>query len=88
MITHVFAQVLAATQAAPWHPPFIAGHIAAYLGPQTVLPLASVLAAAIGVILMFWRYIAATARKAFQTLFKRATPDGAPNSEVPEDTGS
>ncbi len=88
MITHAFAQVLAAAQAAPWHPPFLADHAVAYLGPQTVLPLASVLAAAIGVILMFWRYIAATARKAFRTLFQRAAPDATPNSEVPEDTGS
>lgn len=88
MITHAFAQVLAAAQAAPWHPPFLADHAVAYLGPQTVLPLASVLAAAIGVILMFWRYIAATVRKAFQVLFKRTSPDATPNSEVSEDTGS
>ena len=29
----------------------------AYIGPETALPVASALAAAVGVVLTFWRYI-------------------------------
>ena len=29
----------------------------AYVGPETALPVASALAAAVGVVLTFWRYI-------------------------------
>jgi hypothetical protein len=42
-----------------------------YFGPETVLPLASFLAGAIGVILMFWRYILGFIRRSFRTLFRR-----------------
>jgi hypothetical protein len=88
MITHAFVQVLALTQAAPWHPSLFGGVIIAYLGPQTVLPIASALAAAIGFILMFWRYIASTARKALRAMFKHESPDAAAKSDMPEETGS
>ena len=35
-----------------------------YLGPETLMPLASALAAIVGVFLIFWRYIIKYARKA------------------------
>jgi hypothetical protein len=56
---HVFT-----VQLAPWQPPVIGPVVDAYLGPNTVLPLASALAAGLGILLMFWRYIFATVRKA------------------------
>jgi hypothetical protein len=31
--------------------------ILVYVGPETILPVASCLAAAIGVLLMFWRFV-------------------------------
>jgi len=44
-----------------------------YLGPETVLPLASILAAAIGVILMFWRTVLGFARQGINTVLRRET---------------
>ncbi len=41
-----------------------------YLGPQTVLPLASIIAALAGVVLMFWRLIWRFIKKIFN-FFKR-----------------
>jgi hypothetical protein len=38
-----------------------------YLGPDSLLPLASILAAALGVILIFWRFI----KKIIVKLFRR-----------------
>ncbi len=35
-----------------------------YLGPNTVMPLASALAAVVGVVLIFWRYIYSSIRSA------------------------
>lgn len=34
-----------------------------YLGPETILPLASAAAAVVGVVLIFWRYIVSSAKK-------------------------
>lgn len=42
-----------------------------YFGPEVVLPLASFLAAAAGVILMFWRQIISFIRKVFRFIFRR-----------------
>ena len=49
-----------------------------YLGPETLMPLASILAAIVGFFLMFWRVIA----KFFKTAYRRLR--GIPN-EVPPD---
>jgi hypothetical protein len=38
-----------------------------YLGPETIMPLASILAAVIGVLLIFWRSIA----NLFKRIFKK-----------------
>jgi hypothetical protein len=45
-----------------------------YLGPETVLPVASVLAAVLGVLLIFWRHVVALARKAMRALRRRSGP--------------
>lgn len=42
-----------------------------YFGPETILPLASFLAAAAGVILMFWRQILVTIRKAYRMVLRK-----------------
>lgn len=42
-----------------------------YLGPETILPVASFIAGIIGVLLMFWRYVVKFVRKTFKRLFAR-----------------
>lgn len=42
-----------------------------YLGPETILPLASALAAVIGVLLIVWRYVVKLARMAYQFCKRR-----------------
>jgi hypothetical protein len=42
-----------------------------YLGPETIMPLASILATVIGVILVFWRFIVAFIKKGFRFIFRR-----------------
>jgi len=37
-----------------------------YIGPETIMPLASALAAVGGVLLMFWRKVAGLTRMTFQ----------------------
>jgi hypothetical protein len=48
-----------------------------YLGPETIMPLASILAAALGLILIFWRSI----KKFLMKMFKRG------GQEDPADEG-
>ena len=50
-----------------------------YLGPETLLPLWSILAGIIGFILVFWRLIV----KFFRTLYRRIR--GLPTEETPPD---
>lgn len=38
----------------------------AYLGPESIMPLASILAAVVGFLLIFWRYIARFLKKIFR----------------------
>jgi hypothetical protein len=78
----------AAVQLAPWQPLQIGSVIVSYLGPNTVLPLASVLAAGIGVVLMFWRYILAIGRRGFRTVFKRSEASSATVSNPRDEAGS
>lgn len=54
-----------------------------YLGPETLMPLASILAAIAGFFLMFWRLIAKFIKKTVRKL--RGLPDELP-PEVVEDT--
>jgi hypothetical protein len=44
-----------------------------YVGPETTLPLASVLAAVIGFVLLFWRLVRSSVRKTVRRL--RGQPD-------------
>lgn len=44
-----------------------------YLGPETLMPLASIIAAVAGFFLMFWRVIAKFTKKAYRKL--RGLPD-------------
>ncbi|MBW3534259.1 MAG: hypothetical protein KY453_03415 [Gemmatimonadetes bacterium] len=39
-----------------------------YFGPETIMPLASAAAAAVGAVLMFWRRAVALVRSAFRSL--------------------
>jgi hypothetical protein len=42
-----------------------------YIGPETMLPFASILAAGLGVILMFWKYIFRLICRMFGAIFRR-----------------
>lgn len=42
-----------------------------YLGPETIMPLASIIAAIIGVILIFWRLLFSNIKKAFQFIVSK-----------------
>lgn len=42
-----------------------------YLGPETIMPITSALAAAVGVILIFWRHLTITVRNGFRRLLHR-----------------
>lgn len=54
----------------------LSGH--AYLGPETVMPLASILAGIVGFLLVFWRFIVKNIKKAIRKM--RGLPE-----EVPPD---
>ncbi len=45
-----------------------------YVGPETILPLTSVLAAIIGVLLMVWHHVIGFARKAWYFCFNKSRP--------------
>jgi hypothetical protein len=49
----------------PWPEPMLPSVIL-YLGPETILPVASILASIIGFILMFWRVILKSVRNLFR----------------------
>ncbi len=42
-----------------------------YLGPNTVMPLVSILAAIVGLFLIFWRFISSTFHRLFKTFFRK-----------------
>ena len=43
----------------------------AYLGPETVLPIASALAAIVGALMIVWRYLLIFLRKAFRFVVRK-----------------
>jgi hypothetical protein len=55
-----------------------------YLGPETLMPLASILAAIAGFFLMFWRVIAKFAKKTYRKV--RGIPDELPPDVEMEDS--
>lgn len=44
----------------------------AYFGPETMLPAASILAALLGFVLMFWRFVINLIKKPFQLILGKA----------------
>jgi len=44
-----------------------------YIGPEAFMPIASVVAAIVGVLLLFWRRTVALVRAGFQTISRRLT---------------
>lgn len=46
-----------------------------YIGPETVMPLATFLASIIGILLIFWRLIVRTIKKLFSRLRKNNSLD-------------
>ena len=44
-----------------------------YVGPETLMPLASALAAVVGVLLMFWRKTVGICRASYRLLIRTAT---------------
>lgn len=55
-----------------------------YLGPETLMPLASILAAIAGFFLMFWRLIRKFVRKTYRKM--RGFPDEVPPNPDIEDS--
>lgn len=55
--------------------------VLAYLGPETMLPVASVLAAAVGFLLICWRYVLRIVTAPFRALLGKK--DGAASAAVP-----
>jgi len=49
-----------------------------YLGPEVLMPLASVAAAIGGVLLMFWRRVAAGARAVYRFVTRQPAPEREP----------
>ena len=54
----------------------------AYLGPETMLPLASFFAAIIGGLLMGWRYVVAAIRSFFAMITGRKKADDTMTTQV------
>jgi hypothetical protein len=48
-----------------------------YLGPETLMPVASVLAAIVGVVLIFWRFVVGKIRKILRLGDNPDTPESA-----------
>ena len=53
-----------------------------YLGPETIMPVGSFLAAALGVLLIFWRQTVAMARNSFRRVFVRRSDSSELGSEI------
>ena len=58
----------------------------AYLGPETMLPLTSIVGVVFGMVLMFWRKIVLVIRGVFRHVWPTATkPDPPPASVIVND---
>jgi hypothetical protein len=51
-----------------------------YLGPETIMPLGSFLAAAVGILLIFWRQATAMVRNSFRRVLGRKSGSSESNS--------
>jgi hypothetical protein len=54
--------------------------ILAYFGPETTLPLASIMGAVVGVLLIFWNFLTGLVAKCFRRVFKKADNASAPGT--------
>ena len=62
---------------------FYSTSILFYMGPETIMPLASILAAVVGIILIFWRFITAFFRRIFHKITGRKDEPILPEPEMP-----
>ena len=53
-----------------------------YLGPETIMPLASLIAAIVGVILIFWRFILKGVKNFFRLITGKGTENPNPAEVV------
>jgi hypothetical protein len=53
------------------------------MGPETIMPLASILAAVVGIVLIFWRYIVGFFRRMFRIITGRKEEAVLPEPENP-----
>ena len=60
---------------------FLTQPVLLYFGPETIMPITSVLAAGVGFVLIFWRHVTNTFRAAYRRLFirKQVSSDSDPN---------
>ena len=56
-----------------------------YLGPETMMPLGSFLAASIGILLVFWRHVVTLVSSSFNRVFHRKRSLAETNSELNSD---
>jgi len=62
--------------------------VLAYLGPETMLPVASVLAAAVGFLLICWRFVLRILTAPFRALYgKKELPTSPTSPSAPVETG-
>jgi hypothetical protein len=57
-----------------------------YLGPETVMPLASILAGIVGVLLIFWRFAFGFAKRSFRFVIRKITRQPDPEPITSEET--
>lgn len=61
---------------------FLASPVLLYLGPETIMPVGSFLAAALGIFLIFWRQAMAFCRSSLKRVFGRKSgSEQSPNLE-------
>lgn len=53
-----------------------------YLGPETVMPLASIIAAVVGFLLIFWRLLLRPIKKLYRIIVRKDDGKSATKSEV------
>ena len=53
-----------------------------YLGPETIMPLASILAAVVGFILIFWRLLLRPIKKIYRLIISKINGTPAPASDI------
>jgi hypothetical protein len=61
--------------------PLLEASILLYLGPETIMPVGSFLAAALGLFLIFWRQVTALFRSSLKRVFSRK-PDPSPSPNL------